>query len=551
MKSDDWQNLSLREKIGQTMLMLPERGQELKLGNGSLEGFFERYPVTGYFMGWNLFKGVEREQKCDAQLRWIEECCAASCRPLIFQQDYERGIDLPGLTPFPNEMSLGATDSEDLAYAYGQAVGREARSVGISWVLHPVADLNLNRLNPVTNTRAVSDDPDRVIRLLKAQIAGLQEQGVAATIKHFPGDGVDYRNQHFVTTCNSLPMDDWRKLHGRVFQELSDHGAAALMPGHITLPAYQKERRGGLCLPATLSHELLTVLLKKEMGFAGVVVSDAMCMAGFRGWYESELEGEVQSFLAGVDVMLWPSYGFMDEVERRIEGGEIPMERLDDAVSRIWRMKAQLGILDDEYATVQPVSPEQLASHRQAAAAICSKAVTSIRLDGTLVPIDRKTVRRICLVAVTATGSLSGHRHLDELAHTRELLSNEGFDVDFQHNLLYEDQGWTESLSAQYDLVLFMFGRGTHSPMQVYEDEAQSTWGINAMPKEKVVVVSYGDPYLVEDYFLRVPNCINAYSTSHAMQEAAVNVLLGRVEPCGTSPVSFNATCPINAVWHI
>jgi len=143
--------------------------------------------------------------------------------------------------------------------------------------------------------------PDKAIRLLSRQIRGLQDNGVAATIKHFPGDGVDYRDQHLLTTSNSLPFEIWKQYHGKVFKALIDSGVAAIMPGHITLPSWQEEKIDDHFLPATLSKELLTNLLKGELGFNGVIVSDAMVMGGFRGWYDNQLEGEIQSFLAGVD----------------------------------------------------------------------------------------------------------------------------------------------------------------------------------------------------------------------------------------------------------
>ena len=338
----DWRKLTLRQKIGQTMLMLPDRVLELKLGGGSLTTLFERYPVTGYFMGWKLYDGVADDHKVAHIRAEIETYQKASRLPLLFQEDYESGVNLPGMTPFPRAMALGAANSPELAYAYGQNLAGEARSVGVRWVLHPVADLNLNPLNPITNVRSISDDPDKAIRLLARQIAGLQENGVAATIKHFPGDGVDSRDQHLATTCNAFSREQWYRYHGRGFQELSREGVAAIMPGHITLPACQKERLNGLPPPATLSKELLTGLLKDEMGFKGVIVSDAMTMGGFRGWYPSRMEGEIQSFLAGVDVLLWPSYEYLDEVEKRIQEGRIPMERLDDAVARGARIYATL-----------------------------------------------------------------------------------------------------------------------------------------------------------------------------------------------------------------
>lgn len=230
-----WKSLTIREKIGQTMLMLPERKKELELGNGSLKSYFKKYPVSGFFMGWRLFDDVKPED----QYQYIRLACKeyqeASDLPLIFQQDYESGVDLPGMTSFPNEMSLGAANSPLLAYNYGKAVAKQALSVGVQWVLHPVADLNLNPFNPITNIRSISDDPAKAIALLSQQIKGLQSNGVAATIKHFPGDGVDYRDQHLVTSCNSLPFDIWKEKHGRVFQALIDSGVPWHNTGHTAV----------------------------------------------------------------------------------------------------------------------------------------------------------------------------------------------------------------------------------------------------------------------------------------------------------------------------
>ena len=289
-KDSSWKKLTIRQKIGQTMIMLPDRPLELKLGGGSLTAYFKKYPVGGYFMGWKLWTGIQPENK----LEHIKKSCVEYQRnselPLLFQEDYESGINIPGMTSFPNEMTLGAANSPTLAYAYGAAVSKECQSVGVKWVLHPVADLNMNPLNPIMNVRSIGDDPDQAIRLLSQQIRGLQDNGVAATIKHFPGDGVDSRDQHLLTSCNSLPFAVWKQKHGKVFQALIDSGVACIMPGHITLPSYQTEKINGFYPPATLSRELLTGLLKGEMGFKGVVVSDALTMGGFGGYFPTRLE---------------------------------------------------------------------------------------------------------------------------------------------------------------------------------------------------------------------------------------------------------------------
>ncbi len=538
-----WKSLTLREKIGQTMLMLPERNKELSLGNNSLKGFFEKYPVSGFFMGWKLFDNVKTEDYYGHIRKACQEYQEASSFPLIFQQDYESGVSLSGMTSFPNGMSLGAANSSDLAYAYGSAVAKQALSVGVQWVLHPVADLNMNPFNPITNTRSVSDNPDKAIRILSQQIRGLQGNGVAATIKHFPGDGVDYRDQHLLTTCNSLPFNIWKEKHGRVFQTLIDSGVACIMPGHITLPSYQREKINGLYPPATLSKELLSGLLKEEMGFKGVIVSDAMVMGGFRGWYDSSLEGEIESFKAGVDVLLWPSYAFMDTLEMRIKRGEIPMSRLNDAVQRVWALKERFGLLKKERVLIRELSPEEKIEGDKCAKEICKKAITLIRDRNKALPLNPEKDKKILVVGVTPVSRKGGDLNLKQLEDFAEQLRSKGFLVDFRHDILYETQGWVDDSPQNYDRIIFAVARTFHSPfgpLQFYDDEAQTVWAINSMPQEKIIVVNFGNPYNTNEYFERVNTCINAYSNTPTMHETVISALLGEMQMTGQSPVDID-----------
>ncbi|MES1160788.1 MAG: glycoside hydrolase family 3 N-terminal domain-containing protein, partial [Bacteroidota bacterium] len=539
-----WKHLSLRQKIGQTMLMLPDRQLELQLGAGSLTTFFARYPVTGFFMGWKLWDGVQPGDRFQHIQKRCAEYQAASGLPLIFQEDYESGIGIPGMTPFPNEMSLGAANSPVLAYEYGKAMALQSQSVGVKWVLHPVADLNLNRLNPITNTRSIGDDPDRAIRLLSRQIRGLQDNGVAATIKHFPGDGVDSRDQHLLTSCNSLPFADWQQQHGKVFQALIDSGVACIMPGHITLPSYQKEKINGFCPPATLSKELLTNLLKGEMGFKGVVVSDAMVMGGFRGYFDDQLEGQVQSFLAGVDVLLWPSYTFMDTVEARINRGEIPMARLDDAVQRVWALKQRFGLLDKKRELIRSLSAAEKAQALLTSDAICQQAVTLVRDREQRLPLQLPKDKKILVVGVAPIGRKGGDAQVEGIKAFAQALRERGFTVDFRINILYETQGWKDDAAEKYDRIIFVVARSTHAPfgpLQLWDDEAQSVWAANALPKKKIIVLTLGNPYLVNEYFERVNTCINAYSNTPAMHQAVIKALLGEIKMQGISPVNLRA----------
>ena len=541
----DWQHLTLRQKIGQTMIMLPDRQRELELGGGSLEGFFARYPVSGFYMGWKLFDGVAKEQWTDHVRASIHAYQAASALPLLFQEDYEAGVQLPGMTPMPALMAVGAADSGDLAYAFGRSIAREARSLGVRWVLHPCADLNLNPRNPVICTRSVSDDPDKAVRLLCRLVAGLQENGLAATAKHFPGDGADSRDQHLCTTCNPLAMPDWRRTFGKVFQALIDAGVMAIMPGHFTLPAYQKgkgETIDGFHPPATLSRALLGDLLKGEMGFKGVVVSDAMIMGGFRGWYPDQMEGEIQSFLAGIDALLWPAYEFMDEVEHRIERGEIPMGRLDDAVARVWGMKRKLGLFDPQRILVRDMAPGEKREAADDARRLTGNALTLVRDRRNALPLSPATDKKILVVGVVPRSRKGGDGGFARLEHFKRELEGHGFTVDLRHNILYETDHWQSDIPECYDRILVVVMRCVHQPfgpLLFWDDEAQSVWGVNAMPREKIVVIGMGNPYLVDEYFERVDTCINAYSYDEATQSAVVRALVGEIPFAGSSPVSL------------
>jgi beta-N-acetylhexosaminidase len=542
-KDEGWKKLTIREKIGQTMLMLPERKNELERGGGSLKGLFDRYPVGGFFMGWKLFDDIKPENYLTHIRSASKEYEQASAVPLIFQQDYESGVDLEGMTSFPNEMALGAANSPQLAYNYGQAVAKQALSVGVQWLLHPVADLNMNPFNPITNLRSVSDDPNRAIRLLSQQIKGLQSNGVAATIKHFPGDGVDYRDQHLVTSANTLPFSVWKQKHGRVFQALIDSGVACIMPGHITLPSYQKKKINGQFPPATLSKELLTNLLKGEMHFKGVIISDAMVMGGFRGWYDSPLESEIESFKAGVDMLLWPSYEYMDTLEVRIKRGEIPMSRLNDAVQRVWALKERFGLLKKDRELIREVSAAEKEEGNKTAKTICEKAITLLRDRNNALPLNPAKDKKILVVGVTPVSRKGGDRNLKELQDFANQLKGQGFNVDFRHDILYETQGWAEDAPQKYDRIIFALARTHHAPfgpLQFFDDEAQTVWGVNSTPKEKIIVVNFGNPYNTNEYFERVNTCINAYSNSEVMHAAVIEALMGKIKMTGKSPVNLD-----------
>ena len=176
--------------------------------------------------------------------RIMREYDAASKYPLFFSEDFERGAgyNYNTCTKLPVLMTVGAANNKDLAYAYGNIVSAESRSMGFNWLLHPVADLNMNPLHPLVIERALSDNAERALPLLQSQLRAMKDNNVISTIKHFPGDGATICDQHLITSANNLSMEEWKKTFGKIFQTLINEGAPTIMVGHLQFPAYQKKQ---------------------------------------------------------------------------------------------------------------------------------------------------------------------------------------------------------------------------------------------------------------------------------------------------------------------
>jgi len=520
----DIHHLSLREKILQTVVLRINKDSFVPDQVGAAF-FFGEIITTADAMGIDTAKRTLNKYIDNAKI------------PLLITSDFENGCGsmLKGLTEFPMQMGLGAANSEELAYDYGKATAVEARSVGANWSFSPVADLNINRRNPLVNVRGISDDPELTIRLLKQMIRGMQENGLAACAKHFPGDGIDYRDQHIVTTANTLKLDDWYRLSGRVFKELIDDGVYSIMAGHITLPDYQKEVfSNGMKLPATLSHELITNLLKKEMGYDGVVVTDALDMGGFLGWYKDRRKAQIESFKAGCDMMLWPTPEYADDMTEAVENGYIPMERLDDAVTRILNMKRKLGLFEkDNHASELTEEDNKLVITTQQKTA--ERSVTLLRDSSNLFPLTHEKYKKIALIPVT-----HHENYFEEAKHLRKELQDEGFTVDYFEQMIpvskYND------FIKDYDLVICALFSRAFRPIGFLDfmgPEVRKIANCIKYGAEKTVAVSFGSPYFADQYFERIPTCVNAYSAVSASVSAFVRAAVGKADFYSFSPVAL------------
>lgn len=537
-KDTTWKSLSIREKIGQTMIVRAfHKAQVAEFG--SIEKMMDKYPIGGIFVPyWDYLFTPPRDQVIPTIKNAILDYENASKYPMIVTEDFESGVGsiYSEFTNMPSEMAVGAANSTDLAYKFGNAIAKESNALGVNWLLHPLVDLNMNPLQSLVIERAISDDATRAYPLLKAQIKGMNAQGVVSTIKHFPGDGATIKNQHLITSANNLSISEWNKTFGTMYQKMINNGTPAIMVGHIRFPAYQKEKRNGVLLPASLSEELMVGLLKKKMKFNGIIMSDALNMGGAAGYYENEIETSLAAFKAGVDMVLWPTLKFMDSLEVRIKRGDIPMSRLDDAVERIWGVREQYDLLKKKKDIFYPISPEETTKIQEDAQEIANSAVTLLT-DVTEIPLKPSENKRIAIV------NISHEDRTNDLRFTQSLLQAKGFEVDtILHNPNFLDWGEKLKFFDKYDKVFVAFENRYFSPLGaslLKDKEALGVWTMGMLPQDKIIAVSYSNPYYVNFYFENAFIGINAYSLDLFSQKAVVDALTGNIPFIGASPVKL------------
>lgn len=461
------------------------------------------------------------------------ELQSRSAIPLLMSADIEFSEIASFLdgTPFPNEMAVAATGDPVWAERMGTVAAREGLYRGFNWSFTPVVDLALNIGSAVVNTRSFGSDAGRVAAFSAAYLR--VPLGFAWGAKHFPGDGHDDRDQHFLTTVNRLDMDSWRDTYGRVFKSLISNGIKTIMAGHITLPAYTqslgKSARSPAGMPASLNADLNFGLLREDLGFNGLIFSDAMGMVGFDSRAAVE-DRAVLCLAAGCDVLLFPRIPLdVAALKRGLADGRLSMARLDEAVARVLALKASLRL---HAPGTLPDSTPWADEHRQWARDIAELSVTLVRDERNLLPLDPRKHRRLLLIEQPQRRSASGP--LKPLA-IADMLRARGFEID------HARPGTPIDPSA-HDAALYLVaieGGSAKESIRVPWSElhgpfvASMTRAWLTMP---TVFVSLGNPF----HLYEMPDCptyINAYSPVAPVQEAVVKALVGEIPFRGVSPV--------------
>jgi len=470
--------------------------------------------------------------------------------PMLVAANLERGgngIVFEG-TQLGSPLEVAATGDVEMARKLGEICGREGAAVGANWAFAPIIDIDYNFRNPITNIRTFGSNPERVRDMGVAYVQAVQAHGVAASIKHFPGDGCDERDQHLVTSINNKTVAEWDATFGEAYRASIEAGALTVMVGHIMQPAYSKKLRPGIAdadiLPASLAPELMGDLLRGQLGFNGLVVTDATTMAGFTIPMPRS-QAVPASIAAGADMFLFTrnleeDYGFMLE---GVKNGTISAERLDEAVMRILGLKAALKLHEKKSAPDLAAARAIVgqAEHQAWSRECADQAITLIKEQAGVLPLTPDRYKKILYCPIEAAAGVAYSVRVGACDIIKDKLITEGFEVDtFVPKNMFEGQ--TEKTSdtvGVYDAIVYVANLATKSNQTTVRIEWAQPMGANCphyLASVPTIFISVENPYHLIDV-PRVKTFINCYNSNDNVLTALVDKLVGRSEFKGQSPV--------------
>ncbi|MEW9053015.1 MAG: glycoside hydrolase family 3 N-terminal domain-containing protein [Neobacillus sp.] len=532
-------HMTMEEKVGQMLMpdyrkwngvnvteMLPQIEQQIK-----------DYHLGGVIL---FLENVVTTEQTTRLVNAYQE--AAEKYNMLISIDQEGGIvtRLQSGTHMPGNMALGATRSEEVAEKVGRAIGEELHSLGINMNLAPVLDVNNNPDNPVIGVRSFGENPQMVGKMGNAYIKGLQASGTAATAKHFPGHGDTATDSHIALPTVPHDIERLKAVELYPFQQAMNAGIDAVMTAHVTFPkiddttAISKKTGAVIPVPATLSHKVLTGLMREEMGYNGLIITDAMNMLAIADHF-GQVDAAIRTVKAGSDIVLMPvgldfvANGLYDAVNN----GEIPIERIEQSVERILTLKLNRGIvkaeveksIDEKIANALQIvgSAEHKAVEKEAA----EKSITLVKNEGVM-PLNAAAGDKIVVVgssAVAIGAELHKHQGNITVINTTAPLSASNLTIAKQAKYIIVGTN-TSTAGARAPGTNIM----KLANQMITETEAQ------------VIGIGIRNPYDIMAY----PNIdayLAQYGTRPASFEAAVNTIFGKNNPTGKLPVTiYNQT---------
>jgi beta-N-acetylhexosaminidase len=484
--------------------------------------------------------------------------------PLIVAADFERGVSmrLNGTTDFPHAMAFGATGKTENAEAFGRITALEARAIGVQWNFFPDADVNSNPANPIINTRSFGGDPNEVGDFVAAYIRGAHEGGMLTTAKHFPGHGDTAADSHLGLAQVTGDRARLEAVELPPFEHAINAGVDAVMVAHVTVPALDPEPNR----VATTSKAIVTGLLREDMGFKGIVVTDALDMAGLTRLYAKDIgRAAVESFKAGNDMLIIPadldaSYRSMLQA---VHSGEISRQRLDQSVRRILELKASLGLnkarlVDLSQLSNEVAKPENLAVGQR----IADEAITLVRDNGKVIPLQSVGTSESGLPYQSLTDVSN---RLVTVIFSDDLRTDSGRMLERQirsrvpdARVIYVDArsalgmkpAVVEAVEAAIHVIAAVYvvpvagkamraaGGGLMNTVAMDDATGSLLNAILDRAADRTIVLAMGNPYLVQN-FPSIQNYVCAFSNETVSETAAVKAIFGEIPIGGHLPVTI------------
>jgi beta-N-acetylhexosaminidase len=456
--------------------------------------------------------------------------------PLLIGADYERGTAMrqDEGTSFPTAMAIAAAGSPKDAYTMGKITALEARAVGVQWIYAPVCDVNNNPGNPIINTRSFGEDPARVAEFVSEFIRGAQENGGLATAKHFPGHGDTATDSHIDLPTIKADRDRLEHLELVPFRAAIAAGVGSIMTGHLNVPAFEPDPN----TPATLSSNILTDLLRQQLGFQGLVITDALDMGGITVRYAPG-EAAVRAFLAGSDALLMPPVpdAAYQAVLAAAKSGRIPQERLDASIRRILQAKARLGLNKNRLVDIAALNEKfGKTTWQETAQEISDRGVTLLRDRQHLLPLDATKPTRALLVNLYSDPEPYPGEDLEPQLRARfDSVISLRADTKFVHADTLK-----LPLPDSYDMVvlaLFVRVSDRKGDIDIPADQVPLVDQIYKSGKP-VITLGFGSPYLIER-FPHAETWLSAFGISDVAQISMARALFGEIPVRGHLPVTI------------
>ncbi|RMD50677.1 MAG: hypothetical protein D6830_02150, partial [Ignavibacteria bacterium] len=494
--------------------------------------------VTEYKVGGFLFLSGTT----DNLIRTTNKLQSLAEIPLLISADFERGpgMRLEDLVEFPSNMALGAADNPEYTYLVGKATAEISRLIGVHQNYAPLVDVNSDYRNPIINTRSFAENPFNIAVHASAFIHGMNDGKMISTAKHFPGHGstdVDSHSDLPVIHKTAIQLEENDLIP---FRESIAAGVKSIMVGHLSVPSLDADT-----IPATFSKKIISGLLKKSMGFDGLVISDAMNMHSISEHYSME-DAVVKAINAGTDLILFPAndsaavYGLYNAVR----SGKISEQRLDESLNKVLAAKSWLGLTKKRFVD-ENIAPDKAKKKKyfRLSKEIAEHSVTLVKDNSNLVPLNLNKFKRVSAIALT---DLTDRVSIDKPLHFIEQLG-EKIKLNNHYKLHLKsrrkDFRRARAIARKSDLIILPIYSAVRSFQNDISLPKKYIDFVNYIHKLKkpVVVISFGDPYLLKD-IKSVPTYLCAYGSVDASEDAVVSALLGEIKIQGKLPVTIPNT---------